>query len=294
MHAPDAGCFGITMTPTSSSPSGHSTAVTVTVLSARDLHNTKKLFGRTNPTAVVSVASDPAKWKALAPAIGGETNPTWTFGNTAWFEAGDAYLQVDSPSRTSAQHSSSSSSSSSQQHQQHLPPPPPPCAVVEIFSSPSLRKSIGFATVPLEPAVRRFDEPQEGELPLFRRRRTGEMVQGGWVMVRVVVGRTGFAPPKGTAVYEAFRQMTAATPPPLPPAPLSLPPSAAALVNPSTCVNSLPIPGYPAHYQPGQGYPPNYQQFQQPPYNAYSVQDPRAPGFFPPAPLPTADRKSVV
>eukprot|EP00475_Leptophrys_vorax_P026171 TRINITY_DN3676_c0_g2_i1.p1 TRINITY_DN3676_c0_g2~~TRINITY_DN3676_c0_g2_i1.p1 ORF type:complete len:382 (-),score=-27.10 TRINITY_DN3676_c0_g2_i1:76-1221(-) len=259
------------------------TPVSITVLSARDLHNTKKLFGHMNPCALVSIPAvfgadfagrsggnlpppPPPASKLLASAPGGGTNPSWGPDNTFRVDVDDRLLQIPLASQSTS--------------------PPvavlyPPCATVEVFSSASLRKPLGFATVPLDPAIRRYDEAQQGELPLYRSAGAAggaALVQAGWVLVKVVVGRASFAPAKGSAVYDAFLAAGAAVVPSSSSG--GAPPPPSAHYPPTSGTPPAPVTGFPAYVGPLPQV--GYNSYGQPPPPAHSSAGPYAPQGPPP------------
>ncbi|CAI7807893.1 unnamed protein product [Closterium sp. NIES-54] len=201
-------------------PAGHSARVSVEVLSARGLRNKRKLpFTRMSPCALVSLPGRPSCWKALPPAVSGGRNPTWGGGPqfTAEFEVDELLPRLESsphqpsasafPSESSFPASPISSASADYKSTASTFPSPassaaasfPPAALppharaqvrVELFSSATLRKSLGAATVALDAALRRPGEWQLAQLPVMRSRRKGgdeRAKQSRWVTVRVRV-----------------------------------------------------------------------------------------------------------
>ncbi|CAI5510486.1 unnamed protein product [Closterium sp. Naga37s-1] len=200
-------------------PAGHSARVCVEVLSARGLRNKRRKlpFARMSPCALVSLPARPSCWIALPPAVNGGRNPNWGGGPqfTAEFAVNDLLLRVESspqqpctssfPSESSFPASPMSSASADYKSTASTFPSPassagaasfPPAALpphalaqvrVELFSSASLRKSLGAATLVLDAALRRPGEWQSAQLPVMRARRK-RAKQRGWLTVRVRVG----------------------------------------------------------------------------------------------------------
>ncbi|GJP56552.1 hypothetical protein CLOM_g15613 [Closterium sp. NIES-68] len=205
-------------------PAGHNSRISIEVVSARELHNPRKLpFGRMSPCALVSLPAIPSCWKALPPAVTGGRNPFWGCGpqTTAEFLVDNSVLGLESslqqpcassfPAGASFPASPASSSSADLTFSASAFPSPasaasfPPAGLsprarthvrVELFSSAALRKSLGAATVALDGALLRPGEWLRAELPVMRLRRKGggeRVKQGGWVTVRVRVGGSGDA-----------------------------------------------------------------------------------------------------
>ncbi|CAI5953652.1 unnamed protein product [Closterium sp. NIES-65] len=204
-------------------PAGHNARVCVEVVSAHGLRNERKPpFARMSPCALVSLPGRPSCWKALPPAVNGGRNPTWGGGPqfTAEFAADDLLPHLDSSSQqpasslpsespfpasplssasadyissTAATLLSSASSAAASFPPAALPPHARAQVRVELFSSASLRKSLGAATVALDAALRRPGEWQCAELPVMRGGGDERVTQCGWVTVRVRIGGTAEA-----------------------------------------------------------------------------------------------------
>ncbi|GJP34481.1 hypothetical protein CLOM_g561 [Closterium sp. NIES-68] len=162
------------------------TLVSIRLISAHNLHRAK-VFKRMSPCAVVSAYGDARSSQFLPPVKHGHANPVWD--TLLEFSVPDHLLRLDVPSEPNSQDDSL--------------PKPFPHVVVKIYASASLKTSLGRATIPLEQAIRHYDQTHVHFFPLVRKFIIGESACGA-IQVEVKVGRTSFAPRKGTAAYTAF------------------------------------------------------------------------------------------
>lgn len=211
------------------------TPVEITVISAAGLKDTK-LFGTMSPTAVVSIFRTSVSYVFRASEKGG-SSPTWNE---------TAYLRVDDSALANN-----------------------PQAKLEIFSSPKLSTSLGSAWIPLDPAVRRYDEPQTSAFQIMRQGMSGNLKPSGYINVSITIGKASFAPEKGSPEYQSFVN------PPQPPPPAHGIPS---YMPAATMPYGVPS-GYPAPYGPQYGGYPPQGGYYPPPGSTVRVVDNRRGGF---------------